>query len=100
MVVELERIPNLQRQLVIQESITVELTAQRDLLLETVRLQKEQVDLSKEALVSQKELMAVQAENCKREIEAAKPSFWERLGTHSASFGIGAVIAAVLVLLL
>jgi len=100
MVVELERIPNLQRQLQIQESISIELTAQRDTLLETVKLQREQVDLSKEALIAQKELMAVQAENCKKQIEAAKPSFWHRIGTHFTAFGIGAVIAAVLVLVL
>lgn len=100
MVIELERIPNLQKQLQLHESIGIELTYQRDTLLETVRLQKEQVDLSKETLKTQKELMAVKELECEKRVEAATPSFWERLGTHSASFGIGAVIAAVLVLLL
>ncbi len=100
MVVELERIPNLQQQLQLQENISVELTYQRDTLLETVKIQKEQVDLAKEALKAQQQLAEVQDENCKKQIEAAQPSFWSRLGTHGTAFGVGAVIAAVLVLLL
>uniref|UniRef100_A0A6M3X514 Uncharacterized protein n=1 Tax=viral metagenome TaxID=1070528 RepID=A0A6M3X514_9ZZZZ len=100
MVVELERIPNLQQQLGIQESITVELTSQRDVLLETVKIQKEQVVLCSEALKSHEQLAKVSDENCKRQIEAAKPSFWSRLGTHVTAMGIGGIIAAVLVLLL
>ncbi len=100
MVVELERIPNLQQQLQLQENISVELTYQRDTLLDTVKIQKEQVDLAKDALKAQQELAAVQDENCKKQIDAAKPSFWSRLGTHTAAMGIGGIIAAVLVLLL
>ena len=100
MVVELERIPNLQQQLGIQESITVELTSQRDVLLETVKIQKEQVDLANDTIKAQKQLAEIQDENCKRQIEAAKPSFWSRLGTHVTAMGVGGIIAAVLVLLL
>uniref|UniRef100_A0A6M3KPY8 Uncharacterized protein n=1 Tax=viral metagenome TaxID=1070528 RepID=A0A6M3KPY8_9ZZZZ len=100
MVVELEKIPNLQRQLELQEQITGELTVQRDTLLETVKVQKEQVDLAKEALKSQQDLAKLQDENCKKQIEAAQPSFWSRLGTHITAAGVGGIIAAVLVLVL
>lgn len=97
---ELERIPNLRQQLIIQEQITGELTSQRDTLIETVRLQKEQVSLANETIKAQEQLAKVSDENCKKQIEAAQPSFWHRLGTHVGAFGVGAVIAAVLVLLL
>jgi hypothetical protein len=100
MVVELERIPNLQQQLSLQEAITVELTGQRDVLLETVKIQKEQVGLANDTIKAQKQLAEVQDENCKKMVEAAKPSFWSRIGTHATAFGIGGIIAAVLVLLL
>jgi hypothetical protein len=100
MVMELEKIPNLKQQLQLQESISAELTYQRDTLLETVRIQKEQVDLSKDALQAQKELAKVAEEACEERVDAAQPSFWSRLGTHAGAFGVGAVIAAILVLLL
>lgn len=100
MVVELEKIPNLQQQLIIQEQITMELTVQRDTLIETVKLQKEQVVLCNDALKAHEQLAKVSDENCKKQIEAAKPSFWHRLGTHMGALGVGAIIAAVLVLIL
>ena len=100
MVVELERIPNLQRQLQLQESISLELTYQKDTLLETVRLQKEQVTLAQETIAAQKQVAEVAEKNCEARVEAAQPSFWHQLGTHTGAFGVGAVIAAVLVLLL
>jgi hypothetical protein len=100
MVVQLGEISKLERQLQILEATTVELITQRDTLLDTVKIQKEQVDLAKDALKAQQQLAEVQDENCKKQIEAAKPSFWSRFGTHTAAFGIGGIIAAVLVLLL
>jgi hypothetical protein len=100
MVMELERIPNLRQQLILQEQITSELTSQRDTLVETVKLQKEQVSLCQETVKAQEQLAKISDENCKKQIEAAQPSFWHRLGTHAATFGVGAIIAAVLVLLL
>jgi hypothetical protein len=100
MVMELERIPNLRQQLILQEQITSELTSQRDTLIETVKLQKEQVSLCQDTVKAQEQLAKISDENCKKQIEAAQPSFWHRLGTHTGAFGIGAIIAAVLVLLL
>jgi hypothetical protein len=100
MVVELERIPNLEKQLQLQESISLELTYQRDTLLETVKLQKEQVSLCQDTVKAQEQLARVSDENCKKMVEAAQPSFWHRLGTHAAALGVGGIIATVLVLLL
>jgi hypothetical protein len=99
-VVELERIPKLKEEIALEIKRGDELIRQRDTLMDTVRLQKEQVDLATETIKSQKQLAEVQDENCKKQIEAAKPSFWSRFGTHTAAFGIGGIIAAVLVLLL
>ncbi len=99
-VVELEKTANLKQQLVLQEQITVELTTQRDILTERVRIQKEQVILCDEVVKSQEQLAKVQDENCKQLVKAAAPSFWSRLGTHVTAFGVGAIIAAILVLIL
>jgi hypothetical protein len=99
MVVELERIPNLKQQLQLQESISLELTYQRDTLMDTVKIQKDQVDLAKDALKAQQELAKVQDENCKKMVEAAKPSFWSRIGTHVTAMGIGGIIVALALLL-
>jgi hypothetical protein len=89
MVVQLGEISKLERQLQILEATTVELITQRDTLLDTVKIQKEQIDLAKDALKAQQQLAEVQDENCKKMVEAAKPSFWSRIGTHVTAMGIG-----------
>ena len=59
MVMELERTANLGKQVALLEQGTAEMQAQLDILKETIRLQKEQVDAATVALEAQKKLAEV-----------------------------------------
>jgi len=100
MIVELEKMGLIQQQLSLQEQSTNSVKEEAKALREIVNVQKEQVDLKDKAITDLQRIATTQDENCKKLVEAAKPSFWSRFGTHAAALGVGGIIAAVLVLLL
>ena len=74
--------------------------AQLDILKETIRIQKEQVDVATAAMGAQKKLAEVQDANCRQLIKAAKPTFLDNIKNNVLAGGVGAVLAVVAILLL
>lgn len=97
---ELERTGNLAKQVGLLEQGTAEMQAQLDILKETVRIQKEQVDMATTALETQRKLAEAQDSNCQELIEAAKPSFMDNVKSNVLAGGVGAVLAIVVLLFL
>jgi hypothetical protein len=100
MVMELERTANLGKQVGLLEQGTAEMQAQLDILKETVRIQKEQVDMATAALEAQKKLAEAQDANCQQLLKAAKPTFLDDVKSNVLAGGVGAVLAAMVILLL
>ncbi len=100
MIMEVERLDVDRKLLEIQKQITSSAKEEAAALRDQIASQKEQIDFQKKGIDDLQRIAKTQDENCKKQIEAAKPSFWSRLGTHVTAMGVGGVIAAVLVLLL
>jgi hypothetical protein len=100
MIIEIEKLDIAKKQLDVQilttDSVKEEAAALRDML----NTQKEQLDLCKGTVVDLQKIATTQDENCKKLVDAAKPSFWSRVGTHAAAMGVGGILVYVLVLLL
>jgi hypothetical protein len=97
---ELERTANLGKQVRLLEQGTAEMQVQLDILKETIRIQKEQVDVATASLVAQKNLAEIQDANCQQLIKAAKPTFMDNVKNNVLAGGVGAVLAVVAILLL
>jgi len=100
MVVDLERTANLGKQVGLLEQGTAEMQAQLDILKETIRIQKEQVDVATAALETQRKIAEAQDANCKQLIKEAKPTFIDNVKSNVLAGGVGAVLAVVAILLL
>jgi hypothetical protein len=99
-IVALERAENLRAQIDLQDKMVRELTGQVSSIRESVAVQKEQSEMAAKVIEEQKKLIDLKDQDCKAQVAAAKPSFVDRLLSHIAAGGVGAVLAVIAVLII
>jgi hypothetical protein len=100
MLVELEQAENIRRQLALQEQMLAELGVTIVSIRETLAVQKEQIESASKVIEEQKKILDLKDQDCKAQVKAATPSFMDRMMSHIAAGGVGAIIAVIVVLII
>ena len=100
MVVRLEQAKIAEEQLTNQAGINTELQGQLAILRDTIKLYEDQISTYKNLRAMDQSMSDAKDKACAAEVKAAKPSFMQDLGKYSTGGIIGAVLAAVAMLLL
>jgi hypothetical protein len=100
MVVALEQAKFSEEQLGALNTASVELIQQKEILQGTIQLLYDQINTYKSMQEMSTKMGEMQDKACKEQIKAATPTFMQRLQQNFLAGGIGAAIAAVVILLL
>jgi hypothetical protein len=100
MVVALEQAKFTEEQLAASNGQSAELIQQKEILQSTIKLLQDQIATYKSMQEMSTKMGEMQDKACKEQIKAATPTFMQRLQQNFLAGGIGAAIAAVVILLL
>lgn len=100
MIVALEQAKILEQQMALSETGGAELQQQIDILKNTVKLLQDQIEIYRSMTEMQSKMAEAKDKLFEQQLKAAKPSFMQQVGTHSISFGMGALLAGLAILLL
>jgi uncharacterized membrane protein (DUF106 family) len=91
-VVDLENVNDYKEQVEILKEANAELEKQIISLKEINKLQQEQLDISKQTIISYQNLLKVQKEAYEKEIKNNKPSIWGKIFASIGGLGVGVLI--------
>jgi hypothetical protein len=100
MVVALEQARIIEQQVAVSQGGNAELQQQVEILKGTVQLLEDQVRIYRNMAAMQEQMATVKDRLCDEEVKAARPTLMHQVGTHGVAFGLGAILAGLVVLLL